>query len=237
MSLPTFPYEAPQNLRRTARASGALFLALAILAPFSILFVPSQVLVTGDAAASLANLLDHERLFRLGLLVDTAVIFIEVVLTALLFRLLAPVDPTLSLMAAFARLAMTVVQAANLALHFASLRLADAGQAELLLVALEAHADVVYVWQVLFGLHCVLLGILVYRSGYLPRTVGVMMLAAAAGYLSDSVGHFLWPAYGTHFGWVVGVLAPVGELTFAFYVLIKGVRTSSPPRESSAARA
>jgi hypothetical protein len=127
------------------------------------------------------------------------------------------------MMAAFSRLAMTVILGGNLALHLTALRLAAGSQQELVLVLLNAHADVVLIWQAFFALHCALLGYLVYRSSYFPRVLGVFLMLASAGYLSDSLGRFLLPSYGDRFGWVVAVPAFVGELSFTMWLLIKGV--------------
>jgi len=208
----------------SARFVGLLYLSLAIIAPFSMMYVPSQVLVPHDAAATATQLLAHEGLFRAGIGSDAAVFLIEIVLTVLLYRMFEPVNRTLSMMSAYARLAMTVIQGANLVLHVVALRLAAGPQAQLALPLLEAHSDVMLVWQAFFALHCAFLGYLVYRSGYFPRVLGGLILLASAGYFSDSFGRFLVPGYGDHFGWVVALPAFVGELSFTLWLLIKGVK-------------
>lgn len=215
---------APAPSVSTARFVGLLYLSLAIIAPFSMMFVPSKVLVAQDASATATQLLAHQGLFRAGIGADATVFLIEIVLTALLYRMFEPVNRTLSMMAAFSRLAMTVIQGANLALHVMALRLAAGPHGNLALPLLEAHADVVLIWQAFFALHCALLGYLVYRSGYFPRVLGGLILLASAGYFSDSFGRFLVPGYGDHFGWVVALPAFVGELSFTLWLLIKGVK-------------
>lgn len=210
------------STHRTARMAGVLYLALAVLGPFSIMYVPSQILVPGDGAASMAHVLERQGLFRAGMVVDALVVLVELVLTALLYRLFEPVQRTLSTMAAFARLSMTVLQGANLGISLVTLRLAENGHPGLVLVSMLAHADVVLVWQACFGLHCVLLGILVHRSGFFPKALGMLLLLASAGYLSDSFGRFASPAYGDHFGWFVAPSALVGELSFTLWLLLKG---------------
>lgn len=214
--------------RAMARFTGLLYLSLAVLGPFSMLYVPSQMLVPNDAAATVANVLARQGLFRAGLAVDTLIFLIEIVLTVLLYRLFEPVNRTLSMMAAASRLAMTVIQGMNLALHLTALRLAAGSQHELVLVLLNAHADVVLIWQAFFGLHLAFLGYLVYRSGYIPRVLGGLLMLASAGYLSDSLGRFLSPSYGDHMGWFVGLTASVGEVAFTVWLLAKGVRRLAP---------
>jgi hypothetical protein len=226
----TMRHGAPdeRSNRGTARLAGILYLALALLGPFSVMYVPSQMLVPGDGAASMAHVLDQQGLFRAGMVVDALVFLIEIVLTVLLYRLLESVHRTLSMMAAFARLAMTVIQGANLGISLVTLRLAENAQPGLVLVSLLAHADVVLVWQAFFGLHCVLLGILVHRSGFFPRVLGVLLLFASAGYLSDSFGRLVSVSYGDHFGWVVAPPAVVGELSFTLWLLLKGAGSTRP---------
>lgn len=220
------PAQAKNQIPSTAmaRLAGLLFLALAILGPFSILYVPSQVLVPNDAAATVANVLAKEGLFRAGMVVDTLICFTEIAVTVLLYRLFEPVNRTLSMMSASARLVMTVLQAGNLALHVVVLRLAAGTQPDLVLALLNAHGDFVLIWQAVFALHCALLAYLVFRSGYFPRALGVLLLLAAAGYLSDSLGRFLMPGYGLQWGWVVAVTAILGEVSFMLWLLIMGVR-------------
>src|SRR5215210_8468365 len=99
------------SINNTARLAGFLILLIAVLAPFSILYLPSTLIVPGDAAATASNILASDGLFRLGIVVDSVVILLEIVVIAILYVLLRPVNRTLALVAAFARLAMTLVMA------------------------------------------------------------------------------------------------------------------------------
>jgi hypothetical protein len=203
------------------RTAGVLYLLLAILAPFSMMVVPSRVLVAGDAAATAARLAANPGLFRAGMLVDVAIFSIELVLTALLFLLFEHVSRPLALAATFARLSMAVLQGLNVAVSAAALR-----EPAFALQLLTAHTDVVLIWQTFFGLHCVFLGLLVFRSGFVPRALGVLLLLAAGGYLSDALGRLLVPGYGAVMGWLVGPLAAIGELAFTLWLL---VHRGAPP--------
>src|SRR5215210_1964637 len=101
------------SIKNTARIAGFLILLIAVLAPFSILYLPSTLIVPGDAAATAGNVMASEGLFRLGIVVDSFVVLLEIVVIAILYVLLRPVNRTLALVAAFARLAMTIVMAVN----------------------------------------------------------------------------------------------------------------------------
>ena len=221
------------SIQRTARAAGLLYLIIAVCGGFSFGYVRSTLIVPGDAAATASNILASEWLFRLGIVGDAIVFLSEIVLIALLYSLLKPVSKTLSLAAAFARLAMVVMQGMNLLNYFFVLLLmsgagyllvfeADQLQA-LMLLFLNAYEAVALIWGAFFGLHTLLLGYLVYKSGYLPRILGVLLVVAAFGYLIDSFGNFLLPQYDAIYAPAVVVAALLGELPFALWLLIKGV--------------
>jgi hypothetical protein len=90
-------------------------------------------------------------------------------------------------------------------------------------VFLNAQADGYALGMAFFGLHLAVLGYLVYRSGFLPRILGILMVASALGYLADSFTGFLVPDYAATLAVVVVVTALIGELPLAVWLLIKGV--------------
>src|SRR5437764_1270488 len=101
------------SINTTARITAVLTLIMAVLAGFSMMYVPSTLIVPGDAAKTASNILASEGLFRLGIVSDALVFLIEIVLVVLLYVLVKPVSRTLSQVAAFSRLAMTVIQGIN----------------------------------------------------------------------------------------------------------------------------
>src|SRR5215210_8645313 len=216
-----------------ARFAGLLALSLLVLGPFSQLYVPSTLIVPGDATATANNIGASGWVFPLGIVSDSLIFLIEIVLSVLLYVLLRPVSRALSLVAAFARLAMAVIQGINLLPYFIALLLLsgagyltvfEADQLDALaLLFLNAHQYGDYIWQVFFGLHLFVLGYLILKSGYFPRILGVLVVFGSLGYLTDSFGNFLYPNYDEIFGWVVGVTAVIGELPFFLWLLIKGV--------------
>jgi hypothetical protein len=216
-----------------ARIAGLLYLIMTVCAPFSMMYIPSNIIVSGDAAATANNLIASESLFRIGFVSDSVVFLIEIVLIVILYVLFKPVNKTLSLVAAFARLAMTVIQGVNLLYNStALLLLSGAGYLTvfepdqlhaLMLLFLNAHESGVLIWQVFFGFHCSVLGYLLFKSGYFPRILGVLMVVAALGYLTESFGNFVLPKYEEIFAVVVVVLAVIGEIPFMLWLLIKGV--------------
>ena len=220
-----------KSIKRIARIAGFLILVITVFAPFSMMYVPSTLVVPGDAATTANNILASEGLFRAGIASDSIVFLIEIVVTVLLYVLLKPVSKTLSLVAAFARLAMTVVQGINLLNHFfVLLLLSGAGYLTvfasdqlhaLVLLFLNAHEYVALIWGLFFGLHLLVLGYLVYKSGYLPRIVGGLLAVASACYLTQDFGNILLPQYKAIFA-TIGLISIV-EIALPLWLLIKGV--------------
>ncbi|MHC5042745.1 MAG: DUF4386 domain-containing protein [Planctomycetota bacterium] len=215
-----------------ARTAGILLLVILACAGLGMMYVPATLIVPGDATATANNIRASESLFRLGIASDVVLALAEIVMVVVLYRLFEPVSRTLSLVAAFARLTMTVIQGANLLNRLAVLLvlggagyLATFGRARLdslALLFLDVHAQVVFVWEAFFALHCLLLGYLIFKSGFLPRVLGVFMAVAAVGYATESFGNLLLPAHKKVFTAVLGV-AVVGEFPFFLWLLFKGV--------------
>ncbi len=220
------------SLKRTARIAGILILIMSPFAVFSMMYVSSNLIVPGDAWATAKNIIASEGLFRLGMVSDSIVFLLEIVIVVLLYILLKPVSKTLSLVAAFSRLAMTVIQGINLLNHFTALLLLggadyltvfETGQLHsLVLLFLNVHESVVLIWGLFFSLHLFFLGYLVYKSGYIPRILGVVLVIAAVCYLIQSWGNILLPKYEEIFA-RVGFLSII-ELAFPIWLVIKGVR-------------
>jgi hypothetical protein len=172
-----------------------------------------------------------EGLFRFGIASDAVVVVLEIVIVVLLYVLLKPVNTTLSLIAAFSRLAMTIIQGVNLLTHLVVLLLlsgagyltvfAPAQVQALGLLLLNAHAEVVLIWGLFFGLHLLVLGYLVYTSGYISRIPGVLLMIASVCYLTQSFGNVLLPEYKGLFT-AIGALSVV-EIALPVWLLIKGV--------------
>jgi hypothetical protein len=208
---------------------------MAVLAGFGMMYVPTTLIVPGDATATANNIVASEGLLRAGIVADALILLIEIVLVVLLYVLLKPVNKMLSLVAAYARLAMTIVQGVNVVnLVFALVLLSGAGFLAafepaqlhaLVSVFLEAHAVVVLVWGLFFGLHLAVSGYLVYRSGYIPKFVGAILLAVSLAYFVQSFGTILLPQYTDTFA-TIGLLAIV-EIVFPLWLVIVGVREKS----------
>jgi hypothetical protein len=164
---------------------------------------------------------------------ETIIVLVEIVVSAILYELFRSVNRPLALAAAFARFAQAVLQAVALFTAVpALLLLGGAGymtmfapeQAKaLVLLFLDVNAFVIIIWGLLFGFHLLLLGYLVYRSHFMPKLLGILLIIGGFGYLAQSYAHILVPQYDEIFSTVVIVLSIPGELAFAVWLLWKGV--------------
>lgn len=230
-----------------ARFAGALYIVIFLAGPFAFLFGRTSPVVDGDPAATAANIASSEGMFRAGMVAESIVFGVEIVLAAVLYVLLRPVSRSISLAAAFARLGEAVVQAVNLVTGGIALTLLsgagylaafDDEQLEALaMVFVDMNEFLVMVWGLFFGFHLAMLGYLVHRSGFWPRAIGILLLMAAAGYLAQSYGHLVAPSYDATLAAIVQIVAFPAELAFTVWLLWKGVdadrwverhRTASP---------
>lgn len=219
------------NIQKIARMTGVLTLLMVVLAPFSMIYVPTTLIMPDNAAATTANIAASQSLFRLSMVSDLLVVLIEVALTALLYVLIKPVHKPLALIATFARLCMTVLQATNLFNHFLVLLLLNGSHYlgaftplqinALVMLFLNAHESVVLIWGLLFSLHLLVFGYLTYQSGYLPKIIGILLIIVGLNYLITNFGNILLPQYKSLFTSLAAI--SFIEVVFPLWLLIKGV--------------
>jgi hypothetical protein len=172
-------------------------------------------------------------MFRIGMVAETVIVLIEIVVSAILYVLLRPVSRPLSLASALARFLQSAIQAVNLFTAVpALLLLGGAGYLAafepaqlnaLVLMFMDVNAFMIIIWGLIFGFHLALMGYLIYRSGFWPKFLGIMLWVASLGYLMQSYGHLLAPQYDSLLSTVVIVMTIPGELAFTLWLLIKGI--------------
>jgi len=221
-----------QEFKKTARLTGGLTLLMAVIAIISMMFLPTNLIVPGDAATTANNIMTSEGAFRTSIAGNAVILLIEVVLTVMLYVLLKPVSKTLSMIAAFSRMAMTTIQGINLLNQFfVLLLLGGAGYLTvfepaqlhaLMLLFLNAHEYVILIWGLFFALHLFVLGYLVYKSGYFPKTLGILLVISSFCYLIQSFGNILFPQYKDIFT-TIGFISII-EIAFPLWLVIKGIK-------------
>ncbi|MDX1415239.1 MAG: DUF4386 domain-containing protein [Candidatus Promineifilaceae bacterium] len=229
---------AGMSPRRLARIAGLLYLIIIAAGIFAEFFVRQSLKVPGDPAATASNIMASAGLLRAGIAADWLMIFADVTLALVFYVLFKPVSRSLSLLAAFFRLAQATVLGLNLLNLFFALQLVSSGylaalgmeqQQAMSLMFFEAHATGYSLALLFFGVNLLILGYLVFKSGYFPRILGFLLIAAALGYLIDGFAKILLPNYGAleaTFTAVVFVPAFIAELVLCLWLLIKGVNVS-----------
>jgi len=235
---------ADRSPRALTRLAGFLYLVITIAAIVAHVYVPAQLLVPGDAAATANNILAAGLLFRIGIGSEFVVLLSEIVLSILLYVLFKPVSKTLALVAAVFRLAMTTIHAINLLNSFFVLLLLSGADYlatfevdqlhALVLLFLNAHHYGFTIGIVFLVPHVFVLGYLIFKSGYFPRTLGVLFMVAACGYLFDSTALLFVPSYDTTPAFIALPIA-IAEIAFPLWLLIKGVNVEQWNKRALAA--
>ena len=225
---------------KDARNAGALYLTIAICGGFSIGYVPSQIVVAGDATATAINLLDQLGLFRLGVLADSAVILLEIAITVILYQMFHCASPRLAMIALVSRLGMIVVMGFNLLLWVMPYILLNQPMGlnstdiqALAQVFLEAHALGIFVWQLLFSAHLLALGWIILRSQIVPHLLGWGLFIGAFGYLIQGLVELTFTDVAALDIIIIGLLVIVtlSELGFGLWLLVRGLReTANQPK-------
>lgn len=223
------------SIGKTARISGLLYLSIVVCGIFSLAYVPSQIRVHGDAAATVHNLLAHDSLFRLGIAVGSISYVPDLVLTLTLFKLLSPVNRNAAvLMVAFGAIFIPVDLAAMAnQLDILSLLNADTRQhllapdqlAARVMALYDAYYNKILVSEIFWGLWLLPFGYLVVQSGFLPKILGYFLMLGCFSYLITFFAEVLFPLYSVPD--FVMWPASIGEIGTALWLAIVGAR--KPP--------
>jgi hypothetical protein len=225
--------------RRDTSIAGALYLTIAVCGGFSIGYVPSQIVVAGDATTTAANLMDQLGLFRLGVLADSAVILLEIAITVILYQMFQSASPRLALIAMVSRLGMIVVMGFILLLWVIPYVLLtqpmgfeQAESQAFAQVFFEAHALGIFVWQLFFSAHLLALGWIILRTQLVPHLLGWGLFIGAFGYLVQGLVELTFTDVAVLDIIIIGLLVIVtlSELSFGLWLLARGMRsiTSQP---------
>jgi len=219
-----------------ARVAGVLYLIIIVCGIYSEAYVRASLIVSGDAAATSANILAAEGLFRSGFVADTIMLFSDVAIAIMFYVLLRPVSNSLALIVTVFRLTQAAILGFNLLnYHAALLLLTGPGYMtaftpdqlnEQAMLFLDMHSHGYDLALLFFSFSSFILGYLVIKSDFFPGILGYGLIAAAAVYLSGGFAHFLFPDD-------LPLIEPfyivplIAELSFCLWLLIKGVRTAS----------
>ncbi|HEY3196597.1 MAG TPA: DUF4386 domain-containing protein [Nitrospirales bacterium] len=226
-----------------ARIGGVLYLIIIIIGSCSGFFVRDKLAVSGDVTATANNIMASESLWRITIAGELILLVCSIALTLILYVLLRPVNKTLALLAVFFNIVEFPIEAASKLCLFAALFLS--GNADylrafephqlhaLVQISLKLHDYGFGIDLVFFGFACLVYGYLLFRSGYFPKTLGVLMAIAGLSYLTNSFTLILAPTYAGTIS-VILVLALIGELSLCLWLMVKGVEEQRWKEQASA---
>jgi hypothetical protein len=221
------------SLNRNARIAGFLYLILILVGPIRLLYIPKVLFVSGNAAATAHNIASHEALFRIGIFSDLLTAILDIFVVLALYRLLNAVDRTSAIFMVIFGFADVPIYFVNTLNDFGALLFARGadflsgfGQAQreaMTLFFVNLHHYGAVVNEVFWGLWLLPFGILVYKSGFLPRILGVWLMLNCLAYLAEVIAGVLLPQYVD----VVGNIAfplQFGEIAIMLWLVFMGAK-------------
>jgi len=212
------------NPNKTARIAGGLYLLLLPLGILGLIYVPATLIVPGDVATTASNIMANESLFRLSIVSALLIQVVNLFVVLFLYKLLKPVNKNMALlMVIFILLGapIAMLTEVNRAAALLLLNTADLSPA-LAALFLDLHEVGIQIASIFWGLWLFPMGYLVFKSGYIPKMIGVLLIIGCFGYLADSFAFFLFP----NFGMTISQFTFIGELVLPLWLLIKGVNVA-----------
>ena len=230
---------AESSPRFKARIAGFFYLLTIVTRMLVEIFVRNRLVVPEDATATATNILAHEPLWQWGFAGDIVAFASYIALTALLHELFMPVNRSLSLVAAFFGLAASVVQAISSLFHLAPLVLLGGAPhlkaftveqlQALSIVFLRLRAAAYHnIGLVFFGLYLLLVGILILRSIFLPRILGVLMVLAGFSYVP-----FVSPLLVRSLQPYILFFPAIGQISLCLWLLVMSVKAQKWQEQAS----
>jgi hypothetical protein len=219
--------------RTAALVTGISLLLMMVLAMFSTFFVIEGLIVPGDATLTAENIVNNEILVRLGIFSLMIVIILDIIVAWSLTIVLRPVNWSLSLLGGWFRLVyaaiffvalVSLVNAFNLVTDGTSAGLFEGDQvtSQMMLSLNSFNAG----WDaglIIFGLHLIVVGYLVFKSGNMPRLLGLLVIICGAGYMIDTFILILMPNLGV----TLSLVTFIGEILLGIWLLVKGLQAKA----------
>ncbi len=222
--------------QRYARLGGALYLVVIAFGAYAEGFVRDRLIVPGDLASTAHNIVGSQGMWRLAVACDLIVPVLGVAGAWVSYVLLRPVSRLLILLDVFFTLMSLAIESVSKVFLFLVLPIltsrsyADAFQPQQLEglagLAIRSHDITFNITLIFFGVSCILEGYLLYKSGYFPKFIGIMMQLAGVSYLVSCFAIFFVPRVASAIAPEAQLLAFIGELSYCLWLLIKGVNVA-----------
>ena len=219
------------SLKNTARLAGLLYLFLIITGVYGIMYIPSKIIVPGDSVSTARNIISNELLFRTGVLNDiiSNTIFLVLVLyrllklvnenqTKLMFALVMVQIPIVFMMEAFNITSLMILKGDILKTFELSQR------QDLAMLFLNINDYGTLPLEMFWGLWLLPFGVLVFKSEFIPRVFGILLVIGGIAYMVGSTTGILFPSYSSFIKYPTLLLVAIGEISITLWLLIKGVK-------------
>ncbi len=224
------------SVKTGVRIAGFALLAMYVVAVFDPIVFNPNMIVWNDAAQTFNNLKASAMSYRLHVLIFLLMFILDVVVALGLYLVLRPVNQSLALLAAWFRVTYAAAIAAITVNQLNALHLVSGADYlsaytpdqlhAMVMTALNAFANGFSYALIFFGFHILLVGCLVYTSGYMSKLLGIVLLVDMAGYLIDGLANLLFPEFRAQnrvlLEGFLGVAGIIGELYLALYLIIRG---------------
>src|SRR6266487_4416877 len=221
------------STKKQARFAGLLYLLASLIGCFGLAYVPGKLIVSGDATATANHIRASETLLRFGIVSELIAFTIFIFVVLALYRLFKAVNGKHALAMAILLLVSIPISLLNVLNEIAALILVsgadflsafEKGQLDALAyLFLRLHGQGFVVAEIFWGLWLFPFGVLVIRSGFIPRFLGVLLFIAGSGYLASSFTSLLLPSY-RHLVDQFAMVLTAGELPIIFWLLIWGTK-------------
>ena len=223
--------------KKIARIAGLLYLIVVLSGIFNLMYVPSKLIVWNDASATFKNITASETLFRLAILSGLICYTFFLLLPLFLYKLLKPVNKTYALLMVILAVVSVPISFVNMLNNFSVLTLVsnadylkvfdvDKLQAQVL-VYLHLYNNGNQIASIFWGLWLLPFGYLVFKSGFIPKLLGLLLMVGCFGYLIDFIGSFLFHNYdGLGISTYITLPGSIGEIGTCLWLLIMGTKDS-----------
>lgn len=222
---------ADLSQRNAARIAGLLYLLNAVFATVAVIARMSLV-VPADAATTATNITASEGLYLISFMGNGLMMLVGFFLPLVLYVVLKPVDKNYAVLFVSLILMSVPIMALNLVNQYAAmLVLSDADYLTLfttdqiralMMLFLDLEEIGYAIAKIFFGLWLLPLGYLVYKSGYFPKILGILLVIGCFTYLIDFSMFFLFPSIYDSISMLINIPTMFFELAFAFWLLLKG---------------
>jgi hypothetical protein len=221
------------SINKTARLAGLVYLILIINGIINLMYIPSKLIVWESASQTFENITNSELLFRWGIVSGIITFLAFLVLPLVLYKLLNKVNVAHAKLMVIFVLVSIPISFINILNKFSVLTLIEKGMyiesmgendlQTQVMMHLDNYSSGIEISQIFWGLWLFPFGYLVYKSGFLPKLLGILLMAGCIGYLMTFFGGFLYTDFHkTTFSSIIGMPASIGEIGICLWLLIMG---------------